>query len=319
MSNWIHTINPFAVATRTSKRKMLILISDHSSRLQAGVANPVINSLYNRTAPVKLAFSIKYSAWELANGLWKAETARINAGLKDLSSNKIEDWDIRIQGVFRQGSPDYISLLPNRRIPFQEGTMDDRIAAVNTLGNALGLYPAQPVLVTLKAEVDAYYTDLLDKRNVQQQKEGVTKTASDELEAARMDCAVIMFQNLGILIDTYPTQPELITNYYQMDLLQDTSDNSEEYTGTLAPSEFKNAVPAGKVTQQSNLYIKNTGSSAIMIGLSDTPHGFSSLTEILQPGDDVTITDELPELTAYYINVQNQSGSTEGAYQIIIS
>ena len=39
MSNWIHTINPFAVATRASKRKMLILISDHTSRLQAGVAN----------------------------------------------------------------------------------------------------------------------------------------------------------------------------------------------------------------------------------------------------------------------------------------
>lgn len=319
MSIWIHVINPFEVATAKSRRKMLILISDHTSRLQNGLANPIINDLHVRTVPLKQDFSTKYSRWSQANGAWKGETKRVNADLKLLSGTLIENWDIRIQIIFPQGSPDYLTLLPRQRIPFQQGTMDETIQALQTLGLALAEYPLQPSLVVLRDEVVAFHTVLEGKRNVQQQKEQAVKDASAALEAARIVCAVMMFRNLGILIDTYPTLPNMITNYYQMNLLRDIADNSEEYLGTLLVNEQKNAVSEG-ITQDSIIYIHNTGDSAIQISIQDNPNMMNDATDItLQPGDDMTTqAGDIPLLTAYFINLRNLSGSAEGAYTIIV-
>jgi hypothetical protein len=319
MNTWIHISNPFEAVTKESRRKMLILITDHTSRLQNGVAVAVINTLYTRTAPVKLDFSNKYSTWSVANGQWKAETNRVNAGLKDLSGTKIENWDIRIQMIFTQGSADYQALLPRRRVPFQEGTMDERIAAVHTLGEALDAYPGEASLVTLKGEVDAFYTDLLGKRNVQQQREQAVKNASDVLEAARVVCADMMFRNLGMLIDTYPTEPGMITNYYQMDLMRDQPDNSVEYDGVLGQGETRAAVSTG-ITQTSSILIRNTGLTALEVDLQANPNVIGPTALILQPGEDHVVHEgDIPPLSAYYLNIRNQSVTQQGSYHVVVS
>jgi hypothetical protein len=319
MSDWIHLINPFDVATKGSRRKMLILITDHNSRLQGGSANAVINTLFVRTAPVKLDFSNKFSTWSVANGQWKGETNRVNAGLKELSGELIEDWDIRIQMVYKRDTPNYQAILPNNRIPFQNGGMDEKIGAVHTLGEALDAYPGDPALVTLKGEVDAFYTDLLAKRNVQQQKEQAVKNASDALQASRFACAVTMFRNRGILIDTYPTEPGMVTNYFQMDLIRETGDSTEEYDGTIDAGQTITAIDSG-ISQTSTLVLQNTGSTTLQFDIIDTLGLIGPTAITIPPGGEHHVAEgDIPPLQNYYLNIRNLDAINQGSYHVVVS
>ena len=54
-------------------------------------------------------------------GTYKGRTELWDAKVADLSSLRIKQWDIAIQGVFLEGTGDYTILLPNGRGPFQKG------------------------------------------------------------------------------------------------------------------------------------------------------------------------------------------------------
>lgn len=319
MEIWIHLNNPFETATKRNKRKMLLLISDHTSALESMATVPE-TTMYARTIPIKSEYSLLYSKWSAASARWQAETRRLEVKLAELRGDKIELWDIEIQRVFRQGTADYIALLPNRRGPFQKGAYDEIINEVQSLGLRLAEYSPNVILDAVKAEVDAFYTSILGIRNVQEQKAQLVGLASEQLEAGRIPCAVVMFQNLGLFIDAYPQNPARIENFFDLSLIQNTTDNSEEYSGLLEPSEQKNVVNSG-ITQNSRIIVRNTGDATFVVSIKPTPDDFGGDPISLPPGaefDSADFPDGLPELPAYFINMRNESVAMVATYLVIV-
>lgn len=101
-------------------------------------AENLLQICFAELSPLSAAFNEAYQSWSTGKGLQKGKTTSLYSQFKLLSSQKIEDWDIAIQQVYKQNTPQYVSLLPNRRKPFQTGSQESRINAVGTLSEAIG-------------------------------------------------------------------------------------------------------------------------------------------------------------------------------------
>src|SRR5437867_1472084 len=84
------------------------------------------------------AFVQAWSEWRNLDASSAARTDVLGALLSDLTSKLIRQWDIAIQGVFMDDTPEYAELLPNGRGSFQTGAIDDRMQAVKMLAERLG-------------------------------------------------------------------------------------------------------------------------------------------------------------------------------------
>jgi len=106
-----------------------------------------------------------------------------------LSGDKIEDFDIRVQVVYKRGTPQYAALFPNFRIPFQSGGYDERIAKLKALAEGMN---GDPALAIIKADADAFFTLIFDAREEQKDLEGSKNFVSGELELLRIVTAQAM-------------------------------------------------------------------------------------------------------------------------------
>jgi len=319
MSDWMHLVNPFANATATSKRKMLILITDHTSALQA-INEPLEVSMFNRTLPLKEDFTSKYSQWSAARARWRGETTRLKQKIAVLRGDKIVAWDLEIQQVFRHQTAEYAALLPNRRKPFQVGAYDIIINNIQSLSLALEEHTDKPTLVTLKGDVDTFYNEILEIRGVQQQSETKNKLAAKALEKGRLVCADMLFKNLGLLIDAYSNQTKKAANYFQLDLVRDRRDKSKEYEGLLAPAEEKNVLKGG-FNSKSRLLINNTGEADIECCIADKPKIFTEQTFTVKIGkqaDTDKLAGGMPNLTGYFLNIRNKSEHAIAGYLVVV-
>ncbi len=224
-TSWHYLSNQFETATRGSFKRTNILNNDHLSKLNSEAADPDMAALSARTAPLSAAFSAAYSNYIMINGTYKGHTQLVDNLLLELSSQKIKQWDIQVQVQHLEGTPTYMMILPNRRGPFQEGTKDDRLSAVEALAEALLAYPA---LAATQADVDSFATQLRTARDNQQQKEQLAAMASDQLEVARKALCTMMYGNLGVLMDKYRDTPDMIENFWQLDLIRRTGQGNDD-------------------------------------------------------------------------------------------
>ena len=125
-----------------------------------------------------------YTIWLSQQGATKGQTQSLNDLLDQLRSEQIENWDLAIQNVYRQKTPQYIALLPRHRTPFQTGSQQQRITAVAALSMAIGTDAA---LQTLKADVDEFYDALITASNSQKGSKS-TKSGSSTDAGSRPYC-----------------------------------------------------------------------------------------------------------------------------------
>jgi len=243
---WHYQENQFDNATEGSFKKMNIINADHFAKLQAQQADPDIAALLARTTPPHNNYNSRYSGWLSASGIYKGETSRVEEHLQELSLTKSREWDAQIQVVHLEGTPDYTAILPNGRQPFYSGTIDDRISHMEALALVLGNYPA---LAATMNDVTAFHATLDGARDTQQQKEELVDDASDLLETARKDIALMMYRNLGFLIDKYGSTPQVISNFWELQLLRaSVSDDDQTVSGRAVNAANQNPLPLTKVT-----------------------------------------------------------------------
>ena len=227
MTPWKYAENTFLAVTVGSFKLMNILMGDHAARIAQAVTavNPPDSDFTNiqgRTTPVKAAWDAAYNAWIAARGVYKGKTQALEAKLADLSALRIKQWDIAVQGVFLEGTPEYTQLLPNGRGPFQQGAYDLRIAEVKALQTRLGNFSgANPTLATLATTVGTFHTEMKALRDGQQGQEGAVNVASTALEGQRVAAANLLFQNLGRLMEKFFTLPSKIEDYFDMSYIRD--------------------------------------------------------------------------------------------------
>ena len=196
---------------------MVKLTNDHIAKLQAQQSDADILPLLQRIEPLHNAFIAANIAFIVAKGNRKGRTLALTQLLQELSKKKIKQWDIQIQSVYLEGESRYTMLLPNRRSPFQQGAYDERIAEVNALAQRL---QAEPSLAATKADVDAYYLRLITARDLQQQEEGRMAQQNALANQARKALAIMMFGNMGALMDKYRAQPQFVATFWETALLK---------------------------------------------------------------------------------------------------
>jgi len=312
MAEWSYLQNQFNNSTKENFSLMLALGNDHIAKLEAQQADADIAALLARTQPLQLDYSKAYTKWKSATAIRKGATLKIDQLLAELSSLKIKQWDIQIQGQYLDGTPEYMALLPEKRGPFQKGAKDQRINAVEALNLRLGDYP---VLAATQADVDAFRTQLVDARDEQQQKEQLIEQGSDDLEKARVELAIMMYGNLGVLMDKYRNTPDYINNYWEVSLMQNTPPPTREFGGTVAADATANLTQT--VGPNAKAVLTNTGYTVLTFCLAATNADACATGVQVQPGDTLQVERaSLGEDGDANLNVTNMSPDAEGAYSV---
>lgn len=312
MAEWSYLQNQFNNSTKESFVLMLNLSNDHIAKLEAQQTDADIAALLARTEPLHLDYGKVYTKWKSATAIRKGATLKTDQLLAELSSLKIKQWDIQIQGQYLDGTPEYMALLPEKRGPFQKGGKDERINAVEALNLRLGDYP---VLAATQADVDAFTAQLIDARDTQQQKEQLIAQGSDDLEAARIKLATMMYGNLGVLMDKYRETPDYINNYWEVSLMQNTPPPTREFSGTVAADATVNLTQT--VGPNAKVVLTNAGYTALTFCLAATNADACTTGVQVQPGDTLQVERaSLGEDEDANLNVTNMSPDAEGAYSV---
>lgn len=319
---WSPTENQFDNGTKNSKKKMNILSSDHDSKLHAQMSNPLIAVLFSFFNPIRLMYLAKYTQWKSTVAAYHGATIAFEQLIAQLSSTMIEDFDIRIQVVFKRGTAQYAALLPNFRGPFQTGEYDERITALGTLSQSLtGIVP----LAAVKADVDAFLLQLTTARDTQQGLEGLKQTLSEEVELARVTIAQAMYYTLGGLMQIFSANSIQIVNYYDLETLRGSIADTADliFDGIIGGGQIVNVLNPTVIQYVPGvtLRIKNTtvlsdGAPLLFYFANNPGDGWSGLGYQLTAGQETTVTVTVAEFLAYF-NVQNQ-GPNQQSYEVEI-
>jgi hypothetical protein len=315
---WIYVGNPFLNATERSYKRFLKISQFHVSALNAGKADPFILAMYNLYQDVDNAFVSAYNIWIASEGMRKGSTAGVENLLRQLSGTLARKWDVKVQSVYDQGSPEYVALLPNKRGDFQSKSDDSRIVAVKAFGLRLaGVAP----LAALRVEVTDFYNLLESAKGDQQRKTTTTNTNNNQVEHARQAAASVMYQNLAKCIDHFILDLDCLLPYFDVATIRQAQQT--EFTGAVT---FNGVVNITKHTLEADdeITLENNGAVALVFyasGYDDTKALAASPMFTLQPGEVKTVTAaEMGDSnTSPFINVMNEHALLAGHYKISIN
>lgn len=309
---WIYAQNTFLNVTSESYRLAVRISTYHLGALQSQAGEKFFDDLIEAFEPLHEALITSYDNWKSTSGTQQGKTLNINQLLSLLSGSKIRSWDISIQNVYAIDTPEYKSLLPNRRTPFQTGTQTDRLSAIDALSQAIG---ADAALATVKTDVDAFYTLLSTALNQQKGSIASTKSKSDTLEAARVAMCIAQYSDLGALMQKYATTPENISQYF--DLIAIRSGSQVIFTGDTKALQHENVLKH-TFSATDTVRLENEGPTDLQFYLSAAKDdGPGATTVTVAAGQEVSaLITQLGSVANTFLNVYNTSAIAKGEWTI---
>jgi hypothetical protein len=314
---WHYLSNSFLSATEESFKKALSLTNDHLAKLTANEADPDILVMKTDYLPLHDTFVTVHNQLASKEGIYSGKTKTMEELLDDLSQTHINTWRGVVFAVFPEGSNDAQAIFPNDRKPFQKGTYDKRIEAVDSLRMTLETYTTHPTLVTLAGTVGSFYIVLTGARALQQTDEGSVATLRGNLKAAHRNMCIGMYRTLGRLMAKFAATPEVINNYWDLKLVRTLEEeNTFLLSGTLTPNQIVS--PDVQISGRLRNTSANPGAIVFYVANSDTDPPGAGPQFSVQQGQEKEI--ELWELgfgTAVYVNIMNQ-GTMDGSWEILV-
>jgi len=311
--SWSFIENPFLNKTKRSYRKMKKLGEYTLAALLPHNGNAFFDGLIASLQPLVNAYNAAYNAWLVSRGAQKGKTMTVDELLKDLSGELIRRWDVAIQGVYPQNTPQYITLLPNRRTPFQNGSKQQRKAAVLALSTAIG---ADAALTSVKTQVDDFYEDLHDADTEQQGSLSTTGGNSDEVELARIELGIGMYGVMALLMNNYKETPEQVENFFDLETLR--SKEQELFTGEIAPSATE-LVFTRTLAPTDSIRLQNLGETPLRFALLPEENDSIGAVYIeVAAGEEETVTAaQLGTVPGNrFLKVKNMSDIAGGAWEV---
>jgi hypothetical protein len=234
--NWVYASNIILNVTKGSYTLAMQISAYHDSELFAQLGtDPKIDAMYADYHPKHLLYKAAYDEWVAQGGLQKGQTLNLKQLLLLLSSVKADAFERAVKDVYDKDSPEFMSLFPYGRKPFQAGKQLDRISAVQALLLAIG---TDVSLAALKAVIQTFYTQLDNAYIAQKGSKGKTKTKSTEVELARVEMSEYQFANIGGLIQLYFKTPDLIEPFFDLEGIR----NHKQliYIGSIDKGSMKN-------------------------------------------------------------------------------
>ena len=310
---WPFTENPFDNGTKGSYKKMYIISVNTANKLWGQQSNPDILPVHVFFAPVRQAYGNAYTAWKSQKAAYRGATAKVYKLLNELSSAKIEAFDVRIQVVYARVTGQYQGLLPHLRKPFQRGEIEERISALGVLIECIGTDAA---LAGVKSDIIAFYNLMVDARKEQKGLEGIVNTKSAELELQRITCAQAMYAVLGRLMDIFSSNSAHIAHFFDLVTLRGAypDDDDLEFEGFVNAMQVHNIVH--DFSSEQLFEMENLGTDTLFFYTAGSAvEPYNGIGIVLNPGQKLTVT--IAELGGYkqFLNVFNQS-ETQGSYRV---
>ena len=259
-SSWPYLRNMFDNVTKNNYKRMVSMARDLHDKLLRQNADTDILVLYNLMLAEFTLFNKSFMAVSNNWALYQSNTLTVENWFKELT-RKAKRWEAWVLTEFDDDSPEYLSLLPNKRAAFNSGPYEMRLKSAATLETALGAYPT---LNTALLDVQQFRLDIEAARTTQQGFEQNDKQLRQELEHARLDLAVAMHRVFGGLIQLYAHDTAHIETFFDMRYLQPNSTKHD----TKAPVRTVSANSRSKVierdfTNDVTLQISNVGNNSL--------------------------------------------------------
>ena len=249
---------------------MFMLAKDHLDKLAKNLSDPDIANLHAMVNADYNAFLAAMNDVQANFFTYQMYTKMVQDMLAELSSLKIRQWDIAIQGTYLDNTPQYLDLMANGRASFQKGSYDERINAILVLANKLGKYPA---LATLQTSVQAYYDQVIATRSAQQGVEYDDTNLRKLLEKQRLILATTLHKVFGFLLYKHADDTSLIESYYELRYLRESiKSQAISLTKHTVSANSRVTLYNGQLTADAYLTLKNTGAVALQVFTSNDPN-----------------------------------------------
>jgi hypothetical protein len=290
---------------------MLIMASDHHDKLLMESANnQAIAQMYQVFLPVFKDFQLVYHQTFAVDAVYQGNTQMVEALFMDLSSQKIKQWDIWIQNVFLDDTPQYKMLLPNYRSDFQRGGYDARINSIKMLQTNLGLYPQ---LANVLADVSSFLQQIESARIQQQGYEKQVSNLVKDVEDKRVLLAQVMHGIFGGLLQVYYLEPWRVETFYELKYLRSPAPKGSVLKSFTVNANARLSLFDGQLTDSETITMKNTGSSVLVVFSSNSPNSPVPAAPLyLQPGETIAFfADEHTDGLGFnWLNVVNDNPNT---------
>jgi len=310
MKTWSFIQNPFLVATENSYINAIRISSYHNSALAANKSEPFIQALAASFKPLHTNLTRIHATCLSQESKQQAETLNVKQFMKLLAGTKIQEWDIIIQSRYKQNTPAYKELLPNRRLPFQRGRQIQRLSAVKALTSAIG---SDESLSVVKADIDNFYEEF-DRAYNNKLKEATNRRAHSDLEAARIVMCDAQYANLGALMQKYSSTPQVIAQYFDLQAIRRSSQTL--FTGHIKAGEVHFiAKRTFKDTDKIKLF--NAGTTQLKFYLARAKDRQPDAVFLsLDAGEQTVLASELGNLDNKYLMVLNTDVLYTGAFSV---
>lgn len=251
-------------STKNNHKRMLSISTDHKHKLDEGIAQAEIAELANLMQAPFDHYCELYANMVSNYGYYQGKTQQVETLISNLG-RKSKQWDVWVQNVFMDDTPEYIMIFPGKRGVFQRGTYEMRLETVKALEISLTRFGT---LAHVLADVQAFKTNLETARAEQQAVEKKDQDLRIALETGRIALAKVMHRIFGKLLFIYGDQYASIEAYYELPYFQR---NYTSANATLKPipanSRLKSLMGLFKETDQ--FVITNKGNVPLGFFLTD--------------------------------------------------
>ena len=212
-------VNRFEVATRNSYTNATHIFKQHVDSLFVdSETSDIALSCYNRAKPKYDLYQASHNIHSSQTGTQGGKVQTMKVTLKGMPLH-VDDWESKIKSVYKIDSERYKILFSQGKAPFNNGTQQKRVDAVETLLLNIG---SDASLAAVKTIIQTFYDAMLVSYNLKDISKASTKTESKATEVTRINMCNVMEGNYGLLLDAYQEEPTLASKYFDEAYMSNT-------------------------------------------------------------------------------------------------
>jgi len=313
MENWHYLINQIDNVTKESNILGIRISNTHDGKLFGNISDPFIAGIYETYHPVHVTYIKAMAVHGAKIKLQKEATDIFTSLITKLGFEDINNIDSALQMVYNITTPKYKSLLGTGHAPYQHGTQEERIAALNALKTAM---ETDVALTAVTSMVDHIYTALTTADTNQKGAISAVEIASKTLEIARKDMSDEQFGDLGLMIHEYRKDPSKATPYYDLQALRNFNQTFFQRHVNKSASKF---IVERTVEATAQATFNNIGVTTLRFYIATSKTGIIGATylEVLASETKTVFINTLGDITAlHFFMVENMDAINKGEFTL---
>ena len=297
-------VNRFEAATRGNYNNATYVFKQHVDSLFADSTTvPLALTCYNRAKPKFDLFQTSHTSQSSQSGKQGGKVQTMKVIVKNMWLD-VDDWESKIRAIYTINTEEYKVLFPKGKSPFNTGSQQKKVDAVETLLISIG---TDVSLAAVKVIVQAFYDTMLVAFKTKDVSKKFTKTDSKTTEKARIVMCNVMEGNYGLILDLFQDEPTLGAKYFDEAYMSNTLQMSFDLkVKTLATKNAIKRTFLKPLTQQ--FQINNKLNTTIKVFLSATRHGVIGLVFVTIPPVSIAVynlKDMGDNATHKFLNILN--------------